>query len=144
MIDTAKKLFQKYRELILYIFFGGLTTLVNWGLYCILADWLSVPYLVSTAISQFAAILLAYITNRIWVFKSHAHGFLGIALEAIRFFACRAVSFVMDMGCMYVGVDLLHINDKLMKLLSNVVVIIANYIFSKVFIFKKNGEKPSN
>ena len=130
-----KALFSKYKELILYVFFGGLTTLVNWGLYTLLVELFHVPYLWSTAVSQIAAILFAYVTNRIWVFESKVRGIRGISLEMAKFFGCRAASFVLDLGCMYVGVDLLHINDKWMKLLSNVVVIIVNYILSKLFVF---------
>lgn len=139
-----KALFVKYRELILYVLFGGLTTLVNWGLYELLAKVIGVPYLWATAIAQIASILFAYVTNRIWVFESKVRGFQGIALEMLRFFGCRGVSFFLDLGCMYVGVDLLHINDTWMKLLSNVIVVIANYVFSKVFIFRKPGKKAED
>lgn len=132
-----KALFLKYKELILYIFFGGLTTLVNWGLYVLLAEFFKIDYLIATAIAQIAAILFAYITNRIWVFESKVRSVKGIAMEMLRFFSCRAVSFILDLGAMYVGVQLLGIDDKWMKLLANVIVIIANYVFSKVFIFKK-------
>lgn len=132
-----KSLFLKYKELILYVFFGGLTTLVNWGLYWLLADLLCVPYLWSTAIAQIAAILFAYITNRIWVFESKVRGFRGISLEMAKFFGCRGVSFFLDLACMYVGVDLLQVNDKAMKLISNVIIILVNYGLSKLFVFRK-------
>lgn len=131
----VKALFTKYKELILYVFFGGLTTLVNWGLYTLLVDVFHVPYLWSTAISQIIAILFAYVTNRIWVFESKVRGIRGIALEMGKFFGARALSFVLDIGCMYVGVELLHIDDKWMKLLSNIIVIIVNYFLSKLFVF---------
>lgn len=139
-----KQLFVKYRELILYVFFGGLTTLVNWGLYWLLANPLGVPYLWATAIAQIASILFAYVTNRTWVFQSKARGFRAIFLEMLRFIGARGVSFFLDLGCMYVGVDLLHINDTWMKLLANVLVIIANYVFSKVFVFRKGREKSKD
>lgn len=139
-----KQLFVKYRELILYVFFGGLTTLVNWGLYWLLANPLEVPYLWATAIAQIASILFAYVTNRIWVFQSKAKGFQEVSLEMLRFFGARGVSFFLDLGCMYVGVDLLHINDTWMKLLANILVIIANYVFSKVFVFRKGQEKSKD
>lgn len=137
-----KELFFKYKELILYVFFGGLTTLVNWGSYWLLADVFRVEYLWATVIAQFLSILFAYITNRIWVFESKTHGLKGITFEILRFFGCRLFSAFLDFGCMLVGVDYLHINDKVMKLLSNVVVIIVNYVFSKVFIFKKTEKEP--
>ena len=139
-----KQLFVKYRELILYVFFGGLTTLVNWGLYWLLANPLGVPYLWATAIAQIASILFAYVTNRIWVFQSKARGFREVSLEMLRFFGARGVSFFLDLGCMYVGVDLLHINDTWVELLANILVIIANYVFSKVFVFRKGQEKSKD
>ena len=144
--DTVKALFLKYKELILYVLFGGLTTLVNWGLYTLLVDIFHVSYLWSTAIAQIIAILFAYVTNRIWVFESKVRGMRGIALEMARFFGARAASFVLDIGCMYVGVELFHIDDKWMKLIANIIVIIVNYILSKLFVFtsrfgKKAGEK---
>ncbi len=136
LVRKVKALFLKYRELILYVFFGGLTTLVNWGLYTLLVDFCAVPYLWSTAIAQIAAILFAYLTNRIWVFESKVSGVCGIALEMAKFFGCRAASFFLDLGCMYVGVEMLHIEDKLMKLLANVIIIIVNYVLSKLFVFR--------
>ena len=136
-MESLKSLYLKYKELILYVFFGGLTTLVNWGGYWLLADLFHVSYLWATAIAQIAAILFAYVTNRIWVFASKAKGFSAVFWEMIRFFGCRGFSFVLDMFCMGVGVGMLHVNDKLMKLLSNVIVVIVNYVFSKLIVFRK-------
>ena len=136
-MTRLKEFYCKYKELILYVFFGGLTTLVNWGSYWLLADLSHVPYLWATVIAQILSILFAYVTNRKWVFESKAKGFGPVFWEMVRFFGCRAVSFVLDLGCMRVGVGTLHINDKVMKLLSNVIVIIANYVFSKVFVVRK-------
>ncbi len=118
-----KTLFVKYREMILYLFFGVLTTLVNWAAYWLLTDLLHVHYMASTVVSQLLAILFAYVTNRTWVFESKVHG-------------ARGVSLLLDMGCMFVGVDLLHMNDKVMKVFASVLIVIANYIFSKLFVFR--------
>lgn len=137
-------LFKKYREVILYVFFGGLTTVVNWVSYWLLADVAHVDYLWSTVIAQVLAILFAYVTNRTWVFESKVTGFKGVLGEMLRFFGARVVSLFLDLGCMYVGVDLLHLNDKLMKLLSNVVIVVANYVFSKLFVFKKQGKQQGH
>ena len=143
-METIKSLFLKYKELILYVFFGGLTTLVNWGSYWVLADIFHVPYLWATAIAQILSILFAYVTNRVWVFESRAKGFTAVFWEMVRFFGCRGASFVLDLVCMRVGVGGLHVNDKVMKLLSNVIVIIVNYVFSKVFVFRKPREKQGH
>lgn len=136
-MKLLKSLFLKYRELILYVFFGGLTTLVNWAGYWLLADVFRVPYLWATAIAQILSILFAYVTNRIWVFESKAKGFSAVFWEMVRFFGCRAASFVLDLLCMRIGVGGLHINDMVMKLLSNVIVVIVNYVFSKLIVFRK-------
>lgn len=143
-METIKSIFLKYKELILYVFFGGLTTLVNWGSYWVLADVFHVPYLWATAIAQILSILFAYVTNRVWVFESRAKGFTAVFWEMVRFFGCRGASFVLDLVCMRVGVGGLHVNDKVMKLLSNVIVIIVNYVFSKVFVFRKPREKQGH
>lgn len=136
-MKLLKSLFLKYREFILYVFFGGLTTLVNWAGYWLLADVFHVPYLWATAIAQILSILFAYVTNRIWVFESKAKGFSAVFWEMVRFFGCRAASFVLDLLCMRIGVGGLHINDMVMKLLSNVIVVIVNYVFSKLIVFRK-------
>lgn len=136
-MKLLKSLFLKYKELILYVFFGGLTTLVNWAGYWLLADVFHVPYLWATAIAQVLSILFAYVTNRIWVFESKAKGFSAVFWEMVRFFGCRAASFVLDLLCMRIGVGGLHINDMVMKLLSNVIVVIVNYVFSKLIVFRK-------
>lgn len=131
------KYWRKYHELVLYVFFGVLTTLVNWGLYWLLADVLHVHYMAATFFAQVLAILFAYFTNRRWVFESKVHGARAVAMEMARFFAARGVSLVMDMLFMFVGVDLLHVDDKLVKVVSSVAVVIANYVFSKLFVFRK-------
>ena len=136
-MKLLKSLFLKYKELILYVFFGGLTTLVNWASYWLLADVFHVPYLWATAIAQILSILFAYVTNRIWVFESKAKGFSAVFWEMVRFFGCRAASFVLDLLCMRIGVGGLHVNDMVMKLLSNVIVVIVNYVFSKLIVFRK-------
>lgn len=136
-MKLLKSLFLKYRELILYVFFGGLTTLVNWAGYWLLADVFHVPYLWATAIAQILSILFAYVTNRIWVFESKAKGFSAVFWEMVRFFGCRAASFVLDLLCMRIGVGGVHVNDMVMKLLSNVIVVIVNYVFSKLIVFRK-------
>ena len=111
--------------------------MVNWVGYWLLADLLHVPYLWATAIAQIAAILFAYVTNRIWVFQSKAKGLGPVLGEMVRFFGCRGVSFVLDLLCMRIGVGALGINDMVMKLLSNVIVVIVNYVFSKLIVFRK-------
>lgn len=130
-------LFKKYREPVLYIFFGGLTTVVSFISYWIFVDVCYIHYMVSTVLSWIVSVTFAYVTNRRWVFESRARGLRAVLLEMVSFYACRLASGFMEMGLMFAGVDLLHINDKLVKLFANVLVIIANYVLSKWLVFRK-------
>ena len=125
-------MFKKYKEVILYLVFGVLTTLVNWLSYMALTDLFHTPYLWATVISQVLAV-----TNRKWVFESKARGMVAVAREMGKFFGCRAMAFVLDVVLMWLGVDLLHVDDKIMKLVANVVIVIVNYVSSKLVVFKK-------
>ena len=134
-----RTLFEKYRELILYVFFGGLTTLVDWVSYWLMTDLLHVPYMAAAFLSQTFSILFAYVTNRRFVFESRVRGVRAVAVEMAKFFGARGVSLLLNMLVMFLGVDLLHVNDKVIKVIASVLVIIANYIFSKLFVFRDKG-----
>lgn len=134
-----RTLFEKYRELILYVFFGGLTTLVDWVSYWLMTDLLHVPYMAAAFLSQIFSILFAYVTNRRFVFESRVSGVRAVAVEMAKFFGARGVSLLLNMLVMFLGVDLLHVNDKVIKVIASVLVIIANYIFSKLFVFRDKG-----
>lgn len=136
-MEKLKSLLNKYREPVLYVFFGGLTTVVSFVSYWILVDVFYIHYMASTVISWIMSVTFAYITNRKWVFESRAHGVKAILWEVISFFACRLASGLMEMGIMFIGVDLLAVNDKLVKLIANIFVILANYVLSKAIVFRK-------
>lgn len=129
----------KYKDFILYAVFGVLTTLVNVVVYWLLAHPLALGTMVSTVIAWIAAVLFAYVTNRKWVFHSDAHSAREITKEILSFFACRLATGAVDWGCMFVFVDLLRFHDVLIKVLANILVILLNYIASKLIIFKKKG-----
>ncbi|MDO4460738.1 MAG: GtrA family protein [Clostridia bacterium] len=143
-MEKIRSLFVKYKEIILYIFFGGLTTLVNWGSYFVLSRTLTflpdgVGVTVATAIAQVLSILFAYVTNRKWVFESRARGFKQVFTEMVKFFGARLASAVLDVILMFVFVNMIGVNDNIMKLISNVIIIAVNYVASKLFIFKKQA-----
>jgi len=130
------------------VLFGGLTTLVDWGSYWLLTDLLHMPYMAANFLSQTASILFAYVTNRRFVFESKEHGVKAVAIEMVKFCGTRGASMLMNMLVMFLGVDVLHFNDKVIKIAASVLVIIANYIFSKLFVFRKmeqvsEGEDPN-
>ena len=146
-MSKLKSLFQKYREQIAYLFFGGVTTLVNIAVYA-LASRAGLSTGVANAIAWAAAVLVAYVTNRRWVFDSHSRG-AAAAKEFSSFVACRLGTGLLDEAIMVLGVDRLgpvvapnHLAlwGLGVKVFSNVLVIVLNYVFSKVFIFRKKKD----
>ncbi len=136
-METIKALWNKYKEIINYLIFGVLTTVVNYVSYLILAKVCNVDYMVSTVVAQIISILFAYVTNKLFVFQTKGLSKKEFFKEMFSFFGFRILSLFLDMGFMYLFVDVLHLNDVIMKLVSNVLIVIANYIFSKLFVFKK-------
>lgn len=137
IIVKLKELFYKYLDFILYAIFGVLTTVVNIVVYWLTAHIFHFGTMPSTLIAWVAAVLFAYVTNRKWVFHSKAVGTGKIIKEMISFFVCRIATGAVDWVCMFVFVDIIHINDIFVKIASNVLVIILNYIASKLVVFKK-------
>ena len=131
-----KELFMKYKEVISYLFFGVLTTVVNFVVYFACTDGLHINYLAATAVSWVAAVLFSYVTNRKWVFESKVSGFMPILREMAVFVGCRVFSGVMDMGIMFISVDMIGISDRIAKFVTQVAVVVLNYIFSKIIIFR--------
>lgn len=135
-MERIKKLFNKYKEMILYLFFGGCTTLVNIIAYYICSK-IGIGTAVSTVIAWVLSVLFAYITNRKYVFESKAIGFTPILKETANFFLCRLATGLLDLAIMVIFVDLMHFNGMAIKILSNIIVIILNYVASKLLIFRK-------
>lgn len=132
-----KSLLIKYKEILLYLIFGGATTLVNIVVYALCTKILSINWQISNIIAWILAVLFAYITNRKYVFESKTSNIFG---EMLSFFSFRFLSFILDMGFMYLFVDMIQMDDMLAKIIVQVIVIVLNYVFSKLFIFKKNND----
>lgn len=133
------KLFKKYADVIPYLFFGVCTTIVNVIVYWIGAHLLSLNTLVSTITAWVCAVLFAYVTNRKWVFHSEVFTGREIAKEVISFFSCRLVTGIIDWVCMFIFVELLGANDVIIKFAANVLVIVLNYIASRLVIFRREN-----
>lgn len=136
-MELIKKLYKKYEELILYVFFGGLTTVVNIVVYGVCADILNIYYLIANLAAWFLSVLFAYVTNRTWVFKSKKRGAAAILREFGLFVSGRIMSGAGDMLIMFVCVSLAGLPGLVAKILANVFVVIFNYVFSKLIIFRK-------
>lgn len=125
----------KENNILSYLFFGALTVGVNMLTYFIFAHILNFSTVDSTIISWFIAATFAFITNKIWVFKSKSWNKTVFLKEATSFYLCRILTGILDVVIMFIFVDLLFWNDIIVKLFSNAIVIILNYIASKFVIF---------
>lgn len=130
------KLYKKYEEVIKYLFFGVLTTVISIVSYGLFAKVFHIHYLVSNILSWILAVLFAFITNKIYVFKSQTKDKKEVTNEMFQFFVFRLVSLGIEMIIMYAFVDMLKINDMVTKIVAQLIVIVLNYVFSKVFVFK--------
>lgn len=137
------ELYHKYEEIINYLIVGVLTTIVSLATYFICTSIFLDPnnkieLQIANIISWIFAVAFAYFTNRIFVFKSKEKNMLK---EASTFVGSRILSLLMDMFTMFIIVSVLHLNDKIGKLVSQVIVTIANYILSKLFVFKTKKKR---
>ena len=144
MIEKIKALCIRYRELIVYIIVGGLTTVVGWGtkfLWNILfyggtAFPTSLQNAILSVVEWVAGVAFAYPTNRKWVFQSKNPNILK---EASGFVASRLATLGLNFLAMQLLVNLLHVNFYVSTIIAGVLVIIGNYVFSKLFVFKKKS-----
>ncbi|MBR2877108.1 MAG: GtrA family protein [Clostridia bacterium] len=151
MMKTIKALFIKHKELIMYVIFGVLTTLVNFFVFWLFTGILGEQlYLVNNAIAWVAGVVFAYVTNKLFVFESESWKLNVVAKEITGFFAARILSFGVEEGGMLLFISVLGFGEKslqmfgfvitgqfLVKILLAVIVVILNYVFSKFLIFKK-------
>lgn len=141
----------KYKEPILYVFFGGLTTLVNYIIYFSCTEGFRLGWSAATVLAWSGAVLFAYVTNRKWVFESSAIGVQAVVLEFAKFIAARLLSLGMEWVTLKLLLDILHMNNYIYaslpvgefaaKTIAQVIVIIANYIFGKWVVFRKKNIK---
>ena len=124
-------------ELVAYLFAGVATTVVNYVVYFMATRWLGMGVMAGTWTAWVFAVAFGYAANKAFVFKTHCENTAALVKEAVSFFAMRLVSLGMETVLMFVTVEVMGLNDLVMKLIVNLVVIIANYVFSKMFIFRK-------
>lgn len=136
MID----IYEKNKIFILYLFFGGVTTLVNILTYALFAKVLSTDYMVSNIIAWITGVSVAYFTNKIYVFESKSVRKSALLRELTTFFIARLLTLLIDMFVMYIGISIFKFNDIIIKIIANIIVIFSNYFLSKYIIFKSQGK----
>ena len=127
----------RYKDLVLYTFFGVCTTIINVAIYNVFYNKFKVTNIASTIIAWVAAIIFAFITNKIFVFSSKSFNWEKLRYELFTFLACRLLTGFLDVAIMIVAVDVMNGDSITWKAISNVFVIILNYVASRLVIFKK-------
>lgn len=141
-VRTIKGLYLQYKEVINYLVFGVLATIVNFVSYYLFAKILGVDEVISSGLSWFCSVLFAYITNKLFVFESKTKTIKAFFIEMITFFGARVLSGILcDVGTFALMVKVFHINDVFSKIVTQVMVVIVNYVFSKFFIFNNKNDE---
>lgn len=136
-MKIIKELLIKYKSIISYLFFGVCTTAVNVATYYICYNVIQIANVPATVIAWVLAVLFAYITNKLFVFDSKSFDFGVLKKEILAFFGCRLLTGILDVIIMYLAVDCMYWNSIVWKIVSNILVIVLNYVASKLIIFKK-------
>ena len=136
-MEKLKALMVRYRDVIVYLVFGVLTTAVNYIVYLPCYNVLGLSGSVSNAIAWVGAVAFAYLTNKPFVFRSHDWSAKTVIPELTKFVGCRVGSGVLETAIIFLTVDRLGWNGNVMKLLTSVLVVVLNYIGSKLLVFKK-------
>ena len=136
-MKKLRNLLQKHWEVLVYLFFGGLTTVVNYLVYLPCYNWWGVSSSVSNMIAWVVAVAFAYLTNKPFVFRSHDWSAKTVLPELTKFVACRVGSGALETMILLVTVDWLAWDGNIMKLVTSVLVVILNYVGSKLLVFRK-------
>ena len=136
-MQKIRMLIRKHYDILAYLFFGVLTTVVNYVIYLPCYNLLQLSAAVSNAIAWVAAVAFAYVTNKPFVFRSHDWSAKTVVPELTKFVGSRVASGALEMAIIFVTVDLMLWNGNVMKLVTSVLVVIFNYVASKLLVFNK-------
>lgn len=136
-MQKIRALIEKHYDILAYLFFGGLTTVVNYIVYLPCYNWLHLSAAVSNVIAWAVAVVFAFLTNKPFVFKSHDWSAETVIPELTKFVGCRVGSGLMETVIIFLTVDCLAWNGNIMKLLTSVLVVVLNYFGSRLLVFRK-------
>ena len=136
-MNMIRDLIKKYEDILAYLFYGVLTTAVNYLIYLPCYNLLHFSATLSNVIAWMVAVAFAYLTNKPFVFKSHDWSSKTVIPELTKFVGSRVASGALETGIIFVTVDLLAWNGNVMKLVTSVLVVIMNYVASKLLVFRK-------
>lgn len=136
VIGSLLDLYRKHKSIVLYILFGGLTTVVSVGSFVLFDSVLHLDPLIANLLSWVCAVSFAYVTNRVWVFESKAKG-TDILKEIATFFSGRLLTLGLEELLFLVFVTWLQFNSTAVKLIAQILVLVSNYLISKLLVFRK-------
>ena len=136
MKEKIRELFLRYYDLIMYLVFGVMTTAVNYLVYLPCFNMLGLSASVSNMISWVVSVAFAFLTNKPFVFRSHDWSAKVVWPELVKFVGCRVGSGVMETVILFVTVDTLRWNGNIWKLVTSVLVVVVNYVGSKLLVFR--------
>lgn len=129
-------LYKKYKEGILYLFFGGLAFVLNVFLFTVFIN-IKIDELIANVIAWIITVLLAYITNTIWVFSAKPKSVKLFFVQVLQFFSGRIITLVIEEIMLLIFITILGMNAMIIKFIAQVIVIVGNYVISKIWIYKK-------
>ena len=136
MIQAIRALLSRHREILSYVFWGVMTTAVNYVSYLLLTEGLRIHYLAGTVIAWVLSVLFAYFVNKLFVFQSRGWGWNALR-ELWQMVASRLFSLGLETGILWLFVEELRCSEVIVKLCANVLVVVVNYVLSKFIIFRK-------
>lgn len=137
LIKFVIRIWKKHEEAMNYLFWGGVAFVLSVILFYIFANRMGLYEQIANTLSWIICVIFTYLTNRFFVFKSKTRGMKRIGKEFIDFVTARVITLVMENAILFVMIDLLTINNMIAKFVGQFVVIVSNYILSKLWIFKK-------
>lgn len=135
-MEKILNIYNQFKEQILYIVFGVLTTAINIIAFFVCSRLMNLGLIPSNVIAWILSVLFAFVTNKIYVFNSKNYNFSVVLRELIDFVISRGATGILDLGLMYLFVSIIGIEDMISKIVINIIVIILNYILSKLYVFK--------
>lgn len=137
ILSFARPFYQKHKEPLLYLFFGALTTLVNFVVFVVFTAWIVIDVLVANVIAWVAAVLFAYLVDRTWVFSSQATTKGQVVGEMVSFFGGRVATLLFEEAAIWLFIKRLGFHAMAVKLAAAVAIVILNYVISKLLVFRK-------
>ena len=136
-MNKLVNIYNRYREQILYLVFGGVTTLISIITYAVFTELADINILIANILSWIISVAVAYATNKSVVFRSDKKGVAQVLTEALSFYAGRLLTLLIEEAILFVFIDLAKLPNMPVKIIAQIIIIVLNYIISKVFIFKK-------